>query len=176
MPATEQTWRNQKRLHFVFAISGVLLLATTIWMFSQDHDRQWKGFQKAARATDLRLTDWRKLQEQTDEYVGKKESLEADLAAARSRPLDPSARQQFWSEVETRGNVKEKGLKSTFDRLHKSLDDQIVIAERERATYESLVNAVTEAEKRWKRKRQLSLKRQNRSRKRRKRVEKSPRT
>ena len=40
MPATEQTWRSQKLLHKIFAIGSLLLLVSTIWMFSKDHDRQ----------------------------------------------------------------------------------------------------------------------------------------
>ena len=60
MPAAEQTWRSQKRLHLVFGISSVLLLLATLWMFQADHQREWKQVQRVARNIDIQTTRWRK--------------------------------------------------------------------------------------------------------------------
>lgn len=46
MPANEQTWRDQKRMHIVFGITGLVMLVTTLWMFAADHDREWKEIQR----------------------------------------------------------------------------------------------------------------------------------
>ncbi len=46
MPANEQTWRDQKRMHLVFGISGLVMLGVTLWMFAADHDREWKEIQR----------------------------------------------------------------------------------------------------------------------------------
>ena len=82
MPATEQTWRSQKGMHVIFAISGIALLASTIWMFQADHDRQWKRFQKTARRIELTGTKWRTLQDSFDrldsDYQETKDKLEQE--------------------------------------------------------------------------------------------------
>ena len=46
MPATEQTWRDQKLLHLLFGITSLALLIATVWMFAKDHAREWKGYQR----------------------------------------------------------------------------------------------------------------------------------
>ncbi len=46
MPATEQTWYNQKRMHIIFGITSLLMLLFTIWMLVQDHNREWKKYQE----------------------------------------------------------------------------------------------------------------------------------
>jgi cytochrome c2 len=73
MPATEQTWRSQKKLHAIFGISSVLLLLATLWMFQADHQREWKVYQRSAREIDVMMTEWRKLAYEVD-------SIELELA------------------------------------------------------------------------------------------------
>ena len=60
MPATEQTWRNQARLDLVFAVSGVILLVSTLLMFYRDHERPWKKIQPVAVNLEQKMTQWRK--------------------------------------------------------------------------------------------------------------------
>jgi len=52
MPATEQTWRNQTKMHVIFAVSGVIMLVATVWMMAADHLREWKDWQLADRKKD----------------------------------------------------------------------------------------------------------------------------
>ena len=52
MPATEQTWRNLKVLHVVFAVTSVLLLVSTVVMLAVDHNRPWKKYQREFRALE----------------------------------------------------------------------------------------------------------------------------
>ena len=49
MPATEQIWRNPKRMHLVFAISSIVDAADHVWMLAADHHRDWKEFQRTFR-------------------------------------------------------------------------------------------------------------------------------
>ena len=67
MPATESTWRNQALLHRIFAVSGVLLTLTTVWMFYKDHARNWKVIQPKALAIEQKMTLWREEQVEATE-------------------------------------------------------------------------------------------------------------
>ncbi len=46
MPAKEDTYRNQKALHIVFAVSSIAMMASIIWMIAKDHFREWKMVQR----------------------------------------------------------------------------------------------------------------------------------
>jgi cytochrome c551/c552 len=70
MPATESTWRNQALLHRIFAVSGVLLTLTTVWMFYKDHARSWKAVQRKSVDVEQKMTLWREEQvKATDLYL-----------------------------------------------------------------------------------------------------------
>jgi hypothetical protein len=55
MAASDQTYRNQKALHLVFAVSSVAMLATTVWMFWDDYNRPFKHEQRAFREVEEEL-------------------------------------------------------------------------------------------------------------------------
>ena len=82
MPATDQTCYNMKKLHKVFAVSSVLLLLATIWMFAVDHHRMWKRIQRTSDRIDLRMTEWRKLQVLTEDVMSERERLEQAFRTA----------------------------------------------------------------------------------------------
>ena len=46
MPAREETFRSQTRLHVVFAISSIAMMLTIVWMIMADHLRPWKETQR----------------------------------------------------------------------------------------------------------------------------------
>jgi cbb3-type cytochrome oxidase cytochrome c subunit len=46
MPAREETFRNQTRLHVVFALSSIAMTLTIVWMIMADHLRPWKETQR----------------------------------------------------------------------------------------------------------------------------------
>ena len=46
MPATEQTWRDTKRMHVIFGICSLAMLVTTVWMLAADHRRELKDYQR----------------------------------------------------------------------------------------------------------------------------------
>ncbi len=100
MPATEQTWRDQKKLHFIFAISSVIMLLTTIWMFTRDSNRQWKIFQGKSREIMARTILWQEDEFLFADYLAEHGRLETDLAESRGMPLDTELVKEFKAELE----------------------------------------------------------------------------
>ena len=86
MPATEQTLRDQKRLHVVFGISSVILILSTVWMFKADHDRQWKQYQSKARDINIQMSTWRQLEFETAQVLKSEEEAVAALDATLVAP------------------------------------------------------------------------------------------
>ena len=76
MPATEHFFRNQKKLHLVFAISSVVLLVSVVAMIVEDYADPWRSYQ----STNFKLQAAAKKVEiqrlQTAEFEANKESLE----------------------------------------------------------------------------------------------------
>ena len=95
MPATDKTWYNIKRLHAIFGVSALVLLLSTLWMFKADHQREWKQYQRKARSIDLRMTDWRKLQQQTEAISNARLQIEKQLEAARKADKDATLLKTF---------------------------------------------------------------------------------
>ena len=46
MPAKEDTYRNQRALHIVFAVSSIAMFVSITWMIVVDHFREWKNLQR----------------------------------------------------------------------------------------------------------------------------------
>jgi mono/diheme cytochrome c family protein len=101
MAATDQTYRNQKTLDIIFAVSCILMLLGTLWMFWQDYDRQFKHIQRAFRDVEEALNEYQMLaalpsQEQVAEARNKvseaKKALEAAHDKVRSRERELMAK------------------------------------------------------------------------------------
>src|SRR5262245_57410105 len=56
MAATDQTYRNQRRLDVAFGVACVLMLVSVVWMFAQDYNREFKHVQREFRDVDEALT------------------------------------------------------------------------------------------------------------------------
>jgi cytochrome c2 len=100
MPASEQTWRNQKLLHRVFGASGLVLLIATLWMLIADSTREWKGYVQTTRDMDLTRTDWQK-QASEAEFQAQKQRLTEALLEAQSQPMPVELVQKFQAEVKS---------------------------------------------------------------------------
>ncbi len=122
MPATEQTWYNQKLLHVVFGVSSLLMLVATVWMFAADHDREWKGYQRRFRDIELRLTDWRKRASESAAQQATQAELETELQLAKTEPPSRQLLAAF-------------KLKVLKDRLDRS-ELEVATYEREKAAVE----------------------------------------
>src|SRR5919198_2290562 len=57
MAATDQTYRNQRALDIVFGASCALLLLTTVWMFVQDYNRDFKAVQRKFRDVSAAMSE-----------------------------------------------------------------------------------------------------------------------
>src|SRR6516164_3888931 len=57
MAATDQHYRNQKTLDVVFGVSCLLMLVTTIWMFWQDYNREFKKVQRDFRDVEAAMNE-----------------------------------------------------------------------------------------------------------------------
>src|SRR5678815_4802122 len=88
MPATESTWRNQALMHRIFAVSGVLLTLTTVWMFYKDHYRSWKKIQPKALEIEQRMTQWREEQVKATALYESHTQFEEQLRLAETGGID----------------------------------------------------------------------------------------
>ncbi|HZZ71938.1 MAG TPA: PDZ domain-containing protein, partial [Pirellulales bacterium] len=95
MPATEQSWRNIRTLHVVFAVSSFAMLFVTIWMFSADANREWKPIQLTQQAIDTKMNEWRIIEQKNDQYLDKHDELAQALTAARLEPPDAGLYEAF---------------------------------------------------------------------------------
>ncbi len=88
MPANEQTWRDLKLLHVVFAVSAIGLLMATVWMLVADHDRPWKQYARGFRELETWSAQAQIEQQDLADYRAQGEKLEAALAESRRAPFD----------------------------------------------------------------------------------------
>ena len=105
--ATDETWRDPKVLHRWFAVSSVLLLLVTIWMFVDDHQREWKAIQRKANRIDSRMAEWRQLQLQTEEQQAEQQKLERLTRGETSESRDPNGFLRMFGNILDRLNHRE---------------------------------------------------------------------
>jgi len=86
MPATEQTWHNQKVMHVVFACTALVMMIATLWLLAKDHNREWKRWQLADRKKEAWMA-----QSQHDElafqYADKMDEFAAEIRHAQAQPI-----------------------------------------------------------------------------------------
>jgi cytochrome c551/c552 len=94
MPATEQTWRNQKTLHVVFAVSTLVMAIATAWMMADDHMREWKSWQLKDRKKDAWMLASRR-DSLAQQYQGRMDEYESDIRRFDSEAVDPNIVKAF---------------------------------------------------------------------------------
>ena len=99
MPATEQTWRNQKWMHVFFGIAGLAMLGTTVWMLAADHQREWKDYQRDFRKVEAWTTQARLDAEKSVQYEQQREELVQAVAQAESQAPSPELIENFRQRV-----------------------------------------------------------------------------
>ncbi|MFM9023833.1 MAG: hypothetical protein ACKON7_00575, partial [Planctomycetaceae bacterium] len=120
MPATEQTWRNLKLLHVVFAVSAVILLVATVLMLAADHNRPWKTYARGFRELETWTADARVREQDSAAFAQAREALREALAQARSAPLDAALARSFLAGVRS---VPEDAVAA--DRVEEDLDELV---------------------------------------------------
>jgi cytochrome c2 len=99
MPATEQTWRNLKILHVVFAVAAILLLLATVLMLTADHNRPWKQYARGFRNLETWSAAARVQEQGSKSYEARRKELEDAVAEARRADLDPALAADFIAQV-----------------------------------------------------------------------------
>jgi cbb3-type cytochrome oxidase cytochrome c subunit len=88
MPASEETYRSQPRLHMVFALSSLGMTLSIVWMIAADHLRSWKdvqrGFQQVER-DKLHAQEQEKQQALQARHRKEIEDIDAQIKAAEER-------------------------------------------------------------------------------------------
>jgi cytochrome c2 len=98
MPANEQTWRDQKKLHIFFAVSTLIMGIATIWMMAADHMREWKSWQLKDRKKDAWMLASRR-DSLAAQYSGQMNRYEADIRRLDSQAVDPEIVASFEARV-----------------------------------------------------------------------------
>lgn len=103
MPANEQTWRDQKAMHVIFGLSGLGMLVATIWMFAEDHIREWKVYQKVFYdRVEPVTTEYRLEQQLSGDFLKRRRDDEQALAQARATVPPKAQVDAFLEKARTR--------------------------------------------------------------------------
>lgn len=98
MPATEETWRDQYKLHIVFAVSSALMFVSIVAMMAEDHLREWKATQREFRRLDAARTA-QEAEETRAQLSERTAQLEAAVAQSER---DVAAQEETVSEIRSR--------------------------------------------------------------------------
>ena len=100
MPSTDETFYNLKRLHVLFAISSLALLAATVWLIVADHCRQWKVYQRTFRdQVEPWFTEARIQQHESAEFASREQELAEAVAKARAAVPEQALIERFKQAV-----------------------------------------------------------------------------
>ena len=98
MPATEQTWRNQKQMHVIFGASALVMAIATLWMLAKDHNREWKKWQLADRKKEAWMLRAQR-DSLADQFTQQKIQLQNELRRVKGQAIDPRLVEEFKSLV-----------------------------------------------------------------------------
>lgn len=108
MPATEQTWRDIKKVHLFFGISSVAMLAATVWMIADDHNREWKTYQEQYYGQLEVWTLQSRIYEQlAGDYVTGEEVREHVVREVSAQPPEPAFGKLFMLYVAQRAQPRD---------------------------------------------------------------------
>ncbi|MFO1021454.1 MAG: c-type cytochrome [Planctomycetales bacterium] len=129
MPATEQTWRDLKLMHLVFAISSLALFGATLWMMAKDHDREWRVYQKKFTKLDADQIAKKEKALETPAYDKSKDDLKKQVEAGREELRKHHAKvTKVQDELDT--------LQGQFSREDRNTKFQRAVAGVKRADYD----------------------------------------
>ena len=119
MPATDRTAFNLKTLHKVFAASSIVLLVVTVWMFTVDHRRPWKQYQRTNDQITARMAEWRKMQLLSEDVARERQRLEQALSRIAAQPFEESI--DAIRSVVREHDLSTKGIEPALPALDESL-------------------------------------------------------
>jgi cytochrome c2 len=158
MPATEKTWRDQAKMHVIFGVSSLVMLAATIWMLAKDHNREWRKWQLDDRSREEWTTRAQLAQAEAESSVAITR-LEKDLNAARSTTLDAALVEDFKNRVQKEDQrlanlgIKEasadfSGLDDAISRLNEATPGTAEAAKARQKALAAMATFVREAKRR----------------------------
>jgi mono/diheme cytochrome c family protein len=119
MAATDQTYRSQKTLDIVFAVSCVLMLISIVWMFVQDYNREFKHEQRAFRDVETALLERSMLERLPD--ASQLRAVTEAVAQARDNVDQVTKQNQAAVKAakvkQAKAEAKAQGIKADYDSL-----------------------------------------------------------
>ncbi len=129
MPAKEHFFREQNKLHLVFAISCVVLLVSVVLMMVKDYDDEWRPYQ----ATNFKLQAAAKEREiqqlQTAEFEAQRQSLQRQL-------LETSEQLEPFQDLERELSAKKDKATRVFEGLELQLKNKNADRDEDRAGFD----------------------------------------
>jgi mono/diheme cytochrome c family protein len=119
MAATDKTYRSQKGLDVVFGVSCFLLLATTVWMFVQDYNRDFKAVQRKFRDVESAMAERDMLDKLPDPNTvyALRQSVDEARAERDARKKEVAAKESDILKRRERQDDKKRLLKADYDSL-----------------------------------------------------------
>ncbi|MEM8945614.1 MAG: hypothetical protein AAGD11_10565 [Planctomycetota bacterium] len=146
MPATEQTWRNQKVMHIVFGASSLVMMVATLWLLAKDHNREWKDWQLDNRKKEAWMIQARH-DSLADQYDEKMTSYDEQMRKVQAAAIDSSLLDEFKQLVtaeaertseDGEANVDFKKLDAAVESLDAAVE--AIAADDEEADEEAAVS------------------------------------
>ncbi len=135
MPATEETYRNQKRLHVVFAISSIAMAIVIVWMILADHLRPWKEYQRDFHKIELAKLEAQK--EQTEQENLAQNRVEIDKVNAQIEAAEASAKENSRAIREKEAEIRQ--LQAQFDRVDTQAKFTKATLDSQRSLYDGML-------------------------------------
>jgi cytochrome c2 len=156
MPASEQTWRNQRIMHVVFGVTTAIMLVSTIWMIAKDYAREWKDYQ-ADYFQISRWSDQATLRQTEVQSEHDLRARRAELRAAQSQAVQSATLDQFKLLVEAENQRLEQAgdppMAANFtaineyrDRLDAAADRAEDLRREAETAHQRVVEAVAAAQ------------------------------
>src|SRR6185437_1403770 len=117
MAATDQTYRKQKTLDIVFAVSCILMLLSTFWMFWQDYDRQFKHVQRDFRNVEEAMNEHQMIAQlpSKEEVEAKRKTIDDAKKNYESEHEKLRPRERELMALHDRKDNEYRGIKADFD-------------------------------------------------------------
>ncbi|HIK93850.1 MAG TPA: c-type cytochrome, partial [Planctomycetes bacterium] len=140
MPATEHFFRNQNKLHWVFALSCVVLLASVAVMMVEDYSDEWRGYQSTAIKLEAAVRGRDIQAMKTDEFTAQRKSLQKQQRDIKKRLVDDYADLQ--EKLASKKNEKTR----KFEARTLELKNQNAARDEKRADYDLSIRDNLDAE------------------------------
>jgi cytochrome c2 len=149
MAATDKTYREQKVLDIVFAVSCVLMLFSIVWMFVQDYNREFKHEQRTFRDVEEAQAERAMLEKVPDADAVK----QADEGVTKARANLEQIKKQSVGDIhklqiaKAQYEAEYQSTKADHDSVQSLYD--IAVEKRDEAPEADRKSLQTAVDKRW---------------------------